>query len=169
MKPRNSEHLKPRLSGLSRVSGFFSESPGFTLKTLSDSASHLFYCSSLISISFFQIMRVNIRHDTDEPSTQRGTKARHDPTTLRVVQKTLGQESSQRSTRPRRGDPPPSYAEGSKEEEIEEEEGTKVMMMRLRMTLMSSSLSLLAAMERDLLRRKLATNLIPRRATKPPT
>jgi hypothetical protein len=37
------------------------------------------------------------------------------------MQETLGQESSQRSTRPRRGDLPPSYAEGSEEEEIEEE------------------------------------------------
>jgi hypothetical protein len=37
------------------------------------------------------------------------------------VQEALGQEGSQRSSRPRRGDPPPSYAERS-EEEIEEEE-----------------------------------------------
>jgi hypothetical protein len=37
------------------------------------------------------------------------------------MQETLGQESSQRNTRPRRGDPPPSYAEASEEEEIEEE------------------------------------------------
>jgi hypothetical protein len=36
-------------------------------------------------------------------------------------QEALGQEISQRSFRPRRGDPPPTYAEGS-EEEIEEEE-----------------------------------------------
>jgi hypothetical protein len=64
-------------------------------------------------------MRVKIRRETEEPSTQRRTKARHDPTSLRAVQKALGQESSQRSTRPRRGDPPPSYVEGS-EEEIEE-------------------------------------------------
>jgi hypothetical protein len=76
-------------------------------------------------ILYLQIMRVKIRRDTDEPSTQRRTKARHDPGTLRVVQETLGQESSQRSARPRRGDPPPSYAEGSEEEEIEEEEGTE--------------------------------------------
>jgi hypothetical protein len=69
-------------------------------------------------------MRVKIRRETKEPSTQRRTKARHDPTTWRVVQEALGQESSQRSTRPRRGDPPPSNAEGS-EEEIEEEERTE--------------------------------------------
>jgi hypothetical protein len=37
------------------------------------------------------------------------------------VQEVLEQEGSQRSTRPRRGDPPSSYAEAS-EEEIEEEE-----------------------------------------------
>jgi hypothetical protein len=66
-------------------------------------------------------MRVKIRRKTEEPSTQRRTKARHDPAALRVVQETLAQEGSQRSSRPRRGDPPPSYVEGS-EEEIEEEE-----------------------------------------------
>jgi hypothetical protein len=70
-------------------------------------------------------MRVKIRRDTDEPSSQRRTKARHDPATLWVVQEALGQESSQHSTRLRRGDSPPSYAEGSEEEEIEEEEGTE--------------------------------------------
>jgi hypothetical protein len=56
------------------------------------------------------------------PSTQRRTKARHDPAALRAVQEALGQEGSQRSSRPRRGDPPPSYAEGSEEEIVEEEE-----------------------------------------------
>jgi hypothetical protein len=66
-------------------------------------------------------MRVKIRRETEEPSTQRWTKARHDPAALRVVQEELGQGGSQRSSRPRRGDPPPSYAERS-EEEIEEEE-----------------------------------------------
>jgi hypothetical protein len=38
------------------------------------------------------------------------------------MQEALGQEGSQRSSRPRRGDPPPSYAEGSEEEIVEEEE-----------------------------------------------
>jgi hypothetical protein len=66
-------------------------------------------------------MRVEIRRETEEPSTQRRTKARHDPAALRAVQEELGQGGSQRSSRPRRGDPPHSYAEGS-EEEIEEEE-----------------------------------------------
>jgi hypothetical protein len=66
-------------------------------------------------------MRVKIRRETEEPSTQRRTKARYDPAALRAVQEALGQEGSQRSSRPRRGDPPPSYVEGS-EEEIEEEE-----------------------------------------------
>jgi hypothetical protein len=69
-------------------------------------------------------MRVKISCETEEPYTQRRTKAWHDPAALRVVQEALGQEGSQRSTRPRRGDPPPSYAEGS-EEELEEEEGTE--------------------------------------------
>jgi hypothetical protein len=69
-------------------------------------------------------MRVKIRRETEKPSTQRRTKARHDPTALRAVQEALGQEGSQRNTRPRMGDPPPSYAEGS-DDEIEEEERTK--------------------------------------------
>jgi hypothetical protein len=70
-------------------------------------------------LPYVQNMRVKIRRETEEPSTQRRTKATHDPTALRVVQESLGQESSQRSTRPRRVDPPPTYAEGS-EEEIED-------------------------------------------------
>jgi hypothetical protein len=69
-----------------------------------------------------QMVRVKVRRDNEEPSTQRRTKARHDPAALRAVQEALGQESSQRSSRPRRGDPPPSYAEGSEEEIVEEEE-----------------------------------------------
>jgi hypothetical protein len=68
-----------------------------------------------------QMVRVKISPGNEEPSTQRRTKARHDPAALQAVQEALGQEVSQRSSRPRRGDPPPSYAEGS-EEEIEEEE-----------------------------------------------
>jgi hypothetical protein len=71
------------------------------------------------------MVRVKVRHETEEPFTQRRTKARHDPAALRVVQEALGQEGSQRRSRPRRGDPPPSYAEGS-EEEIEEEEEEKI-------------------------------------------
>jgi hypothetical protein len=39
-------------------------------------------------------MRVKIRREIEEPSTQRRTKARHDPTALRVVQEALGQEGS---------------------------------------------------------------------------
>jgi hypothetical protein len=68
-----------------------------------------------------KMARVKVGRGNEEPSTQRWTKARHDPTALQAVQEALGQEVSQRSSRPRRGDPPPSYAEGS-EEEIEEEE-----------------------------------------------
>jgi hypothetical protein len=47
--------------------------------------------------------------------------------------------------------------------------GPKVMMMRLRMTHTCSPLSLLAAMGRGQLKRRLITSPIPRRATKPPT
>jgi hypothetical protein len=71
------------------------------------------------------MVRVKVRRETKEPSTQRRTKARHDPAALRAVQEVLGQDGSQRSSRPRRGDPPPSYAERSEEEieeEVEEEE-----------------------------------------------
>jgi hypothetical protein len=68
-----------------------------------------------------QMVRLKVSRGNEEPSTQRRTKARHDPAAFWAVQEALGQESSQRSSRPRRGDPPPSYAEGS-EEEIEEEE-----------------------------------------------
>jgi hypothetical protein len=77
--------------------------------------------SHLLIPPLVQIMRVKIKHENEEPSTQRRTKARHDPAALRAVQEALGQEGSQRSSRPRRGDPPPSYAKGS-DEEIEEEE-----------------------------------------------
>jgi hypothetical protein len=68
------------------------------------------------------MVRVKVSRGNEEPSTQRRTKARHDPSALRAVQEALGHESSQRSSRPRRGDPPPSYAEGSEEEIVEEEE-----------------------------------------------
>jgi hypothetical protein len=67
------------------------------------------------------MVRVKLRRETEEPSTQRRTKARHNPAAIRTVQEELGQGGSQRISRPRRGDPPPSYAERS-EEEIEEEE-----------------------------------------------
>jgi hypothetical protein len=71
-----------------------------------------------------QMVRLKVSRGNEEPSTQRRTKARHDPAAFRAVQEALGQEGFQRSSRPRRGDPPPSYAEGS-EEEIVEEEGTE--------------------------------------------
>jgi hypothetical protein len=67
------------------------------------------------------MVRVKVGRGNEEPSTQRRTKARHDPAALQAVQEALGQEVSQCSSRPRRGDPPPSYAEES-EKEIEEEE-----------------------------------------------
>jgi hypothetical protein len=47
--------------------------------------------------------------------------------------------------------------------------GPRVMMMRLKMIPMSNPLSLLVAMERGLLRRRHTSNLIPRKAIKPPT
>jgi hypothetical protein len=71
------------------------------------------------------MVRLKVSRGNVEPSTQRRTKARHDPAAFRAVQEALGQESSQHSSRPRRGDPPPSYAEGSEEEIVEEEEGTE--------------------------------------------
>jgi hypothetical protein len=70
------------------------------------------------------MMRVKVKRETEKPSTQRRTKARHDPAALRAVQEAFSQDGSQHSSRPRRGDPPPSYAERS-EEEIEEEEEKK--------------------------------------------
>jgi hypothetical protein len=103
---------------------FFPEYPGFTLKTLSHKCS----ASPLLIISHFhillpiQMVRVKVGRGNEEPSTQRRTKARHDPAALQAVQEALGQEGFQRSSRPRRGDPPPSYAEGSEEEIGEEEE-----------------------------------------------
>jgi hypothetical protein len=151
---------------------FFPESPGFTLKTLIHKC-----CAFLLLIfSHFHIllpiqkMRVKIRRETEEPSTQRRTKARHDPAALRAVQETLAQEGSQRSSRPRRGDPP-CYAEGSEEEieeEEEEEERPKVMVVMRKMKPMSSPLNLLVAMGRGRQKRRLATSLTPKRATKPP-
>jgi hypothetical protein len=123
VKPGNSGLEKPGLSVLSGVSGFF---PGvFGVHTVNPKSQ---CCASLLLIiSHFHIfpliqkMRVKISRETEEPSTQRRTKARHDPAALRAVQEALGQEGSQRSSRTRRGDPPPSYAERS-EEDIEKEE-----------------------------------------------
>jgi hypothetical protein len=123
VKPGNSGLEKPGFSELSGVSGFF---PGVSRVHTENPKSQC--CASLLLIiSHFYIllpmqkMRVKIRRETEEPSTQRRTKTRHDPAALRAVQEELGQGGSQRSSRPRRGDPPPSYVEGS-EEEIEEEE-----------------------------------------------
>jgi hypothetical protein len=36
------------------------------------------------------MVRVKVRRDNEEPSTQRRTKARHDPAALRAVQEALG-------------------------------------------------------------------------------
>jgi hypothetical protein len=102
---------------------FFPESPGFILQTLKSQscASLPWLISHFHILLFIQMVRVKVRCETEEPSTQRRTKARHGPAALRAVQEELGQGGSQRNSRPRRGDPPPSYVERS-EEEIEEEE-----------------------------------------------
>jgi hypothetical protein len=126
VKPGNSGHDKPRLSELPGVSGLFPGVSGVHTENPKPQccASLLLFISHFHILPYVPIMRVKIRHESEEPSTQRRTKARHDPAALRAVQEALGQEGSQRSTRPRRGDPPPSYAERS-EEEIEEEERTE--------------------------------------------
>jgi hypothetical protein len=94
---------------------FFPEYPGFTLKTLIHKccASPLLITSHFHILLPIQMVRVKVRRETEEPSTQRRTKARHDLAALRAVQEALGKEGSQHSSRPRRGNPPPSYAEGS--------------------------------------------------------
>jgi hypothetical protein len=84
------------------------------------SVSPLFIISHFHILLPIQMVRVKVGRGNEEPSTQRRTKARHDPAALQAVQEALGHEGFQRSSRPRRGDPPPSYAERS-EEEIEEE------------------------------------------------
>jgi hypothetical protein len=103
---------------------FFPEYLGFTLKTLVHKCCPylLLITSHFHILLLIQMVRVKVRRETEEPSTQRRTKARHDPAALRAVQEALEQEGSQRSSRMRRGDPPPSYAEGSEEEKEEEEE-----------------------------------------------
>jgi hypothetical protein len=76
---------------------FFSESPGFTLKTLihKSCAVLLLIFSHFHTLLPIQMVRVKVRRETEEPSTQRRTKARHDPAALRAVQEALGQEGSQ--------------------------------------------------------------------------
>jgi hypothetical protein len=123
VKPGNSGVEEPGLSGISGVSELFPGVSGVHTETLNHkcSVSPVLITSHFHNLLPIQMVRVKISRGNEEPSTQRRTKARHDPSALRAVQEALGQESSQRSSRPRRGDPPPSYAEGS-EEEIEEEE-----------------------------------------------
>jgi hypothetical protein len=123
MKPGNSGVEKPGLSRLPGVSGVFpgvSEVQPANPKSLS-CASFPWLISHFHIFFLIQMVRVKVRRETEEPSTQRRTKARHDPAALRAVQEELGQGGSQCSSRTRRGDPPPSYSERS-EEEIEEEE-----------------------------------------------
>jgi hypothetical protein len=137
---------------------FFPESPGFTLKTLIHKC-----CASLLLItSHFHILC-----ETEEPSTQRRTKARHDPAALRGVQEALGQEGSQRSSRTRRSDPPPSYAEGSEEEiEEEEEERTESDGGDEEDETYEQSPEPPRRHGKGQQKRKLATSLTPKRATK---
>jgi hypothetical protein len=97
MKPRNSGVEKPGLSGLPRVSGLF---PGVSgvhpAKPKSQNRAYLPWLISHIHIFFLiQMVRVKVRCETEEPSTQRRTKARHDPAALRAVQEELGQVGSQ--------------------------------------------------------------------------
>jgi hypothetical protein len=122
-KPGNSGVEGPGFSGLSGVSGLFPEVSGVHIENPN---SQVLCISSIDHLSLpypftYPENESEDRRETEEPSTQRRTKARHDPVALRAMQEALGQEGSQRSSRQRRGDPPPSYAEGS-EEEIEEEE-----------------------------------------------
>jgi hypothetical protein len=113
----------PDFSEFPESPDFFPEYSGFILKTLIHkcSASPLLITSHFHILLPIKMVRVKVGRGNEEPSTQRRTKARHDPAALRAVQGVLEQEGSQRSFRPIRGDPPPSYAKGS-EEEIEEEE-----------------------------------------------
>jgi hypothetical protein len=123
MKPGNSGVGKPDSLDFPKYPDFFPESPGFILQTLKSQscASLPWLISHFHILLLIQMVRFKVRLEIEEPSTQRRTKARHDPAPLRAVQEELGQGGSQHSSRPRRGDPPPSYAERS-EEEIEEEE-----------------------------------------------
>jgi hypothetical protein len=152
---------------------FFPEYPGFTLKTLSHkrSASPLLITSHFHILLPIQMVRVKVSRGNEEPSTQRRTKARHDPAALRAVQEVLEQEGSQRSSRPRRGDPPPSYAEGSEEEieeeEEEEEERTESDDGDEEDETYEQSPSLLVTMERGQQKKNLDISPIPKGAIKP--
>jgi hypothetical protein len=149
---------------------FFPESPGFILQTLKSQscASLPWLISHFHILLLIQMVRVKVRHETEEPSTQRRTKARHDPAALRAVQEELGQGGSQRSSRPRRG-APSSYAERS-DEEIEEEEEEE----RTESDDVEEDETYDQPPEpprrhgKGPAREKTATSLTPKRATKPP-
>jgi hypothetical protein len=93
MKPGNSGLEKPGLSGVSGlfpgVSGVHTANP----KSQCCATLPLFF-SHFHIFSPVQMVRVKVRRETKEPSTQRRTKARHDPAALRAVQEALGQEGS---------------------------------------------------------------------------
>jgi hypothetical protein len=96
MKPGNFGVEKPGLSGLPRVSGLF---PGVSEVHSANPKSHSrTYLPWIISnfhiFLLIQMVRVNVCHKTLEPSTQRRTKARHDPAALTAVQEELGQGGS---------------------------------------------------------------------------
>jgi hypothetical protein len=63
---------------------------------------------------------MRIKPETSEPFAPRRTTARHDPTTLRVVQETLSQQSSQWRAKARHDLGPPQ-PESEEEEEVSEE------------------------------------------------
>jgi hypothetical protein len=116
MKLGNSGVEKPGLSGLSGVSGLF---PGVSgVHPANPKSQSCAYLPWLIShfhiLLLIQMVRVKVCRETEEPSTHRRTKARHDPAALRAVQEELDQGGSQRSSRPRRGDRLPLMLKGVK-------------------------------------------------------
>jgi hypothetical protein len=99
VKPGNSGHPKPGLSGLSGVSGLFPRVSGVHTQNPKTPclASLLLLISHFHILPYVQIMRVKIRREMEEPSTQRRTKARHDLATLRVMQEVLGHSAQHRA------------------------------------------------------------------------
>jgi hypothetical protein len=92
-------------------------------------------------------MRVKIRHDTDEPSTQMRTKARHDPATLRVVKRPWAKSPLNVVPGQEGVIPLHLMLREVKKKRSRRNRGSKMMMMRLRMTHTCSPLSLLAPWE----------------------
>jgi hypothetical protein len=95
-KPGNSGVEKPGFSGVPGVSGLFPGVSGVHTKNPKSQccACHLLFISHFHILLPIQKMRVKICRETEEPSTQRRTKAMHDPAALRAVQEALGQDRS---------------------------------------------------------------------------